>query len=211
MSEYRIRLTGGPEPVTIHKYNTFEEAAAKFNATKDLYPKGALNIETDLNGRPVSINPDLLSYTPIPADKDFKILNPELLTATKIKAEKNQSEVGKKYDLTDDGTGKKYDTGKSMVGTLCSVFPRALLGIGRCIEFGTHKYTKSDNWKLVENAFTRYQDSLMRHYLKFLAGEVKDRETGLPHLMHVGWNALAILELFLITNSEEYDKDLFLW
>lgn len=143
-------------------------------------------------------------------DENLKVLNPELLTATKIKAEKVQSEVGKKYDLTDDGTGKKYDAGKSMVGTLCSVFPRALLGIGKCIEFGTHKYPKSDNWKLVENAFARYQDSLMRHYLKFLAGEVKDRETGLPHLMHVGWNALAILELFLITNSEEYDKDLFL-
>lgn len=149
-------------------------------------------------------------FSVTPDDKDLVIQNPDLLTATKVKAEKNQSEVGKKYDLTDDGTGKKYDTGKSMVGTLCSVFPRALLGIGRCIEFGTHKYPKSDNWKLVENAFARYQDSLMRHYLKFLAGEVKDRETGLPHLMHVGWNALAILELFLITNSEEYDKDLFL-
>ena len=71
-----------------------------------------------------------------------------------------------KYDLTDDGKGKKYDSGKSMVGTLCRVFPRALLGVGQCIEFGTHKYPDPKNWVKVENAFNRYQDSMMRHYLK---------------------------------------------
>ena len=113
------------------------------------------------------------------------------------------------YALTDDGTGKKYDSGKSMVGTLCRVFPRALLGIGTCIEFGTHKYPKPDNWKLVENAFTRYQDSLMRHYLKFLSGEIRDKETNILHLCHMAWNTLAILELYLMEHKEEFDKELF--
>ena len=107
------------------------------------------------------------------------------------------------YDLTDDGKGKKYDNGKSMVGTLCRVFPRALLGIGQCIEFGTHKYPNPDNWKLVDGAFTRYQDSMMRHYLKFLAGKEKDSETNLLHLKHMAWNALAILELYLMEHNEE--------
>lgn len=111
------------------------------------------------------------------------------------------------YDLTDDGKGKKYDSNKSMVGTLCRVFPRALLGIGQCIEFGTHKYPKPDNWKLVDGAFTRYQDSMMRHYLKFLAGQEKDGETNLLHLKHMAWNALAILELYLMEHDE---KDLFI-
>ena len=113
------------------------------------------------------------------------------------------------YDLTDDGTGKKYDSGKSMVGTLCRVFPRALLGIGECITFGTKKYPKPDNWKLVENAFTRYQDSLMRHYLKFLSGEIRDKETNILHLCHMAWNTLAILELYLMEHKEEFDKELF--
>ena len=108
-----------------------------------------------------------------------------------------------KYDLTDDGKGKKYDSGKSMVGTLCRVFPRALLGVGQCIAFGTKKYPKPDNWKLVENAFTRYQDSMMRHYLKFLAGQEKDSETKLLHLKHMVWNALAVLELYLMENEDE--------
>ena len=107
------------------------------------------------------------------------------------------------YDLTDDSKGKKYDSGKSMVGTLCRVFPRALLGIGQCIEFGTHKYPKPDNWKLVDGAFTRYQDSMMRHYLKFLAGQDKDSETNLLHLKHMVWNALAILELYLMEYEDE--------
>ena len=108
-----------------------------------------------------------------------------------------------KYDLTDDGRGKKYDSGKSMVGTLCRVFPRALLGVGQCIEFGTHKYPNPDNWKLVDGAFTRYQDSMMRHYLKFLAGQEKDSETNLLHLKHMVWNALAILELYLMDHNDE--------
>jgi hypothetical protein len=113
------------------------------------------------------------------------------------------------YDLTDDGKGKKYDTGKPMVGALCRVFPRALLSIGKCIEFGTHKYPKPDNWKLVEGAYTRYQDSLMRHYLKFLAGEMRDSETNLLHLAHMAWNCLAVLELYLMEHKEEFDGELF--
>lgn len=112
------------------------------------------------------------------------------------------------YDLTDDGTGKKYDTGKSMVGTLSRVFSRALLGVGNCITFGTSKYPKPDNWKLVEGAFERYQDSMMRHYLKFLSGEERDSETNILHLCHMAWNALAITELYLM-NHPEYDKELF--
>ena len=107
------------------------------------------------------------------------------------------------YDLTDDGKGKKYDSGKSMVGTLCRVFPRALLGVGQCIEFGTHKYPNPKNWVKVENAFNRYQDSMMRHYLKFLAGQEKDSETKLLHLKHMVWNALAVLELYLMENEDE--------
>lgn len=107
------------------------------------------------------------------------------------------------YDLTDDGTGKKYDAGKSMVGTLCRVFPHALLGVGQCIEFGTHKYPNPKNWQLVEKGFERYQDSMMRHYLKFLAGQETDSETNLLHLKHMVWNALAILELYLMEHDDE--------
>lgn len=113
-----------------------------------------------------------------------------------------------KYDLTDDGKGKKYDSGKSMVGTLCRVFPRALLGIGQCIEFGTRKYPKPDNWSLVEDGLNRYTDSLMRHLLKMFAGQEIDPETNLPHIFHVCWNALAIAE-FYIKDHPDLKESLF--
>ena len=115
----------------------------------------------------------------------------------------NENKKEPVYDLTDDEKGKKYDSSKSMVGTLCRVFPRALLGIGQCIEFGTHKYPNPKNWQLVEKGFERYQDSMMRHYLKFLAGQEKDSETKLLHLKHMVWNALAVLELYLMENEDE--------
>ena len=108
-----------------------------------------------------------------------------------------------KYDLTDDGTGKKYDAGKSMVGTLCRVFPRALLQIGKCIEFGTHKYPDPANWKKVEGAYKRYQDSMMRHYLKHCSDITNDEETGILHLAHMCWNGLAVLELYLMEHDDK--------
>lgn len=114
------------------------------------------------------------------------------------------------YDLTDDGKGKKYDSGKSMAGTLARAFPHALLAIGKCIEFGTHKYPDPLNWQKVEKGFTRYQDSMMRHYLKFLAGQEFDSETGLSHLSHMAWNALAILELYYMEHeNEQFVKEIF--
>lgn len=124
-----------------------------------------------------------------------------IVTLTENEASETASD--KQYDLTDDGKGKKYDSGKPMVGTLCRVFPRALLGVGQCIRFGQTKYPNPDNWKLVDGAFTRYQDSMMRHYLKFLAGREKDSETNLLHLKHMVWNALAVLELYLMENEDE--------
>ncbi|MCM1324115.1 MAG: DUF5664 domain-containing protein [Acetobacter sp.] len=110
-----------------------------------------------------------------------------------------------KYNLTDDGTGKKYDTGKPMPGTLIRVFPNALMEVGKCIEFGTHKYPDPSNWKKVDGAKTRYVDSLMRHLLKHFMGIYQDEETGLPHLAHAAWNALAILELQFM-EPIEYDN-----
>lgn len=116
--------------------------------------------------------------------------------------EKQINQGQAKYDLTDDGKGKKYDNGKPMVGTLVRIFASALLGIGACITFGQKKYPKSDNWKLVPNGIDRYTDSLMRHLTKFHSGEEFDTETGLPHLFHCGWNMLAIIEFYLMDKPE---------
>ena len=36
-----------------------------------------------------------------------------------------------------------------------------------------------------------------------------DEETNLPHLAHMAWNALAILELYMQEHKDELDKDIF--
>lgn len=94
--------------------------------------------------------------------------------------------------------GLKFDTGKPLPGTMVNVFRYALMEIGAVIEFGTHKYPDPNNWKLVNNAKIRYQDALMRHLLKHNQGKEIDEETGRPHLAHMAWNALALLELYLM-------------
>lgn len=98
--------------------------------------------------------------------------------------------------------GVKYDDGKPLVGTLCRIFPNALLEVGKCIEFGTHKYPEVDNWQRVDDAFNRYQDAMIRHLLKHNIGKELDEETGLYHLSHMVWNSLAILELYIRSKDE---------
>lgn len=105
--------------------------------------------------------------------------------------------------------GKKYDNGKPMAGTLTDVFSRALMAVGACIEFGTHKYPDPKNWQLVDNGIKRYRDAMVRHLLKYNAGIDKDEETKLPHLAHMAWNALAILELYMQEHKDELDKEIF--
>lgn len=109
-------------------------------------------------------------------------------------------------NVTKSSGGLKYDDGKPLVGTMLNVFPNALMAIGKVIEFGTHKYPDPNNWKKVENASARYQDALMRHLLKHCMGIKIDEETGQPHLAHVAWNALAILELYLMKEKHSVIK-----
>lgn len=49
----------------------------------------------------------------------------------------------------------------------------------------------------------RYVDAMMRHILKFIAGEEKDSESGLEHLAHVLANVAIILELRRLNGKEE--------
>lgn len=121
----------------------------------------------------------------------------------------SEEEKIKEHDLTNDEIGKKYDNGKPMAGTLTDVFSRALMAVGACIEFGTHKYPDPKNWQLVDNGIKRYRDAMVRHLLKYNAGIDKDEETKLPHLAHMAWNALAILELYMQEHKDELDKEIF--
>lgn len=96
--------------------------------------------------------------------------------------------------------GAKVDAGKTRLDLVLGGFPHALMGVGEVGTFGANKYT-DDGWKYVARGQQRYTDAMLRHYFKYKQGEKVDSDSGLPHLAHLAWNALAILELQLVDDK----------
>ena len=99
--------------------------------------------------------------------------------------------------LSSDGLhvpGAKDDKAKPMAGVLLD-FSRALQTVVDVGTYGAKKYTRT-GWATVTEGSQRYTDAMMRHLLAMdVDPDGLDKETGLPHLAHVAWNALAVLEL----------------
>lgn len=90
--------------------------------------------------------------------------------------------------------GAKDDKAKPMAGVLLD-FSRALQVVVDVGTYGAKKYTRT-SWATVPEGSQRYLDAMMRHLLAMdVDPDGLDKETGLPHLAHVAWNALAVLEL----------------
>lgn len=102
--------------------------------------------------------------------------------------------------------GVKYDDGKPLAGDMIMIFPHALMGVAKCIEWGSHKYPQTDNYIRLKNGYKRYMNGIMRHLLKMMLGQEYDDETKLPHIYHVCWNALAICEHWFKNKSQD-EKD----
>ena len=92
--------------------------------------------------------------------------------------------------------GAKLDDGKNRMGLVVGGFARALKAVGEVGTFGAVKYSP-DGWVDVPDGIARYTDAMYRHLMDEAAGEAVDQQSGLPHLSHACWNALAILELTL--------------
>jgi len=93
--------------------------------------------------------------------------------------------------------GKKFDGGKPMVGLMMKDFSRALVEVAKVSTFGCKKYGTPSGWQNVKDAERRYNDAKCRHMLS-KSIEPFDTESGLLHMAHEAWNALAILELHLM-------------
>lgn len=100
--------------------------------------------------------------------------------------------------------GIKYDSGKAKIDEMFVSFKNSLLEVCKVYEFGFNKYGK-DNFKNVENGYTRYTNAMIRHLLKE-DSEVYDEETELLHASHCAWNALARLEMLLKQRENEEQK-----
>lgn len=64
--------------------------------------------------------------------------------------------------------------------------------LAKLFTVGAKKYSR-DAWKSVENGEARYTAAAYRHMLRHMDGEIIDPEMGLPHLLAVAWNCLAVL------------------
>ncbi|WEE76635.1 DUF5664 domain-containing protein [Comamonas testosteroni] len=91
--------------------------------------------------------------------------------------------------------GAKLDAGKPRPDLVLNGFPRALLAVADVAAYGARKYTE-DGWRCVPDGQRRYTAAKDRHRLMG-AFEALDAESGLMHLAHEAWNALAALELKL--------------
>lgn len=77
--------------------------------------------------------------------------------------------------------GKKLDDGKIRMDLLD---PLAIEGLASVLTFGANKYA-AHNWrKGISNS--RLIAALLRHLFAICRGEITDKESGLPHIDHVG-------------------------
>jgi hypothetical protein len=98
--------------------------------------------------------------------------------------------------------GAKLDAGKNRLGLVLGGFARALQEVGKVGTYGAAKYSPN-GWMEVPDGVARYTDAQLRHHLEFAAGRLTDGDTGLLHLAHEAWNALARLELVLRQRERE--------
>ena len=101
--------------------------------------------------------------------------------------------------------GVKLDGEKPRMDLVLRGFSHAIEDIADVGTYGAHKYT-DDGWQSVDNGIERYLSAMIRHYLKYRQGEMYDTESELPHLSHMAWNALAVLELWETETREAIHK-----
>lgn len=101
----------------------------------------------------------------------------------------------------------KKDAGKPPVALFLQNFPRAIAEVSRVIAFGDSGPGRSPgSWRTVPHFKERYQSAKARHAISGLVddGGVDD-ESGLLHLAHEAWNALALLEKAMEDRMEAGD------
>jgi Domain of unknown function (DUF5664)/Domain of unknown function (DUF4406) len=69
--------------------------------------------------------------------------------------------------------------------------PRALLAVAEVAGFGSRKYERGNYLKGYRWSLSF--DAMQHHLLEFWAGDDTDDESGLPHVAHAAWHALALL------------------
>ena len=77
-------------------------------------------------------------------------------------------------------------------------------GIAKVMTYGAKKYNEDPddpNWIKVKKGKHRYFAAMMRHFMLDLNGEVIDPDSGLSHLDHFKFNALAYARFKRLENE----------
>ena len=101
---------------------------------------------------------------------------------------------------------KKADKGKLRYDLIP---PEILEALAEIFTYGFEKYAKpgekESGWRDVE--IERYEAAMIRHYIAWKKGEIKDEESGLEHLKHMLWNAGVMMYLDKIRQDEKDNQD----
>jgi hypothetical protein len=95
------------------------------------------------------------------------------------------------YEASGSKQGMRFNTGKLRYDLLP---PEGLEELVKVYTMGAEKYAPR-NWEKgisVTGCFA----SIMRHSFAWLRGETRDPESGLHHMGHVAWNAIAIVTFY---------------
>ena len=97
---------------------------------------------------------------------------------------------------------KKYDEGKLRWDLLPL---KEIEDIVKIYTFGAEKY--GDNtWQNLKGGYNRYKAAMFRHLMEFEKGNVYDDESGMNHLAHMCWNAIAMLHLSKLSIKEKFES-----
>lgn len=99
--------------------------------------------------------------------------------------------------------GAKVDAGKVRMHLITGGMARGITEVAKIGTFGAAKYT-DNGWVSVPDGFRRYEDAQQRHAAQRHMGETHDKESGLLHLAHEAWNALAKLDLYLREQEDRF-------
>jgi hypothetical protein len=91
-----------------------------------------------------------------------------------------ESQLGKE-------TAARFDSGKPRYDLIP---PYALHELVLVYTYGCHKYDPDNWWKGMQ--WRKVIGPMLRHIFKWMRGEKYDQESGLHHLAHAAWNAIAL-------------------
>ena len=114
----------------------------------------------------------------------------ELVEREEVKSIERENDCEKK--IGKDGSGKDDRADGKPRWELLPL--DAIEEIVKVYTMGAEKYA-DDAWKTIPDAHRRYLAALFRHVAAYERGERLDKESGLSHLAHAAWNAIAILWL----------------